>query len=724
MTSPASSASRRRFQLAAAATAIAAAAFLTSLSASGPTFWTIATNAEFLRGTSDGVFVSSSGTLSPAPGLTNRLTSTPAQVWSVAEGADGTIWAGTGGDGRLLRIRPGQAEETAYDSAESHIFAVAPSGSRVYAASSPDGRVYVIDGTSPARPFFDPEEKYIWALAVDGSGLLWVGAGNPAVIYRVNTDGTGAALYRPPAGHVVSLVRDNEGRMLAGTESPGRLYRVAADDRPFALLDSGLPELRAITVSSDGVIYAAAISKADDPGATESAVPSTAAISAPAPTSSTTPATTTPPARRSVLFRIDPSGSWEPLWESSDVIYDLAAADEGAVIVATGQEGRLYRIERDRDVLLLTGVDARQVTRFAGRARPGAQMPTLATANPGRIMTPAAASAASSAIYTSPVRDTKNIATWGLIRWEASTGVTLATRTGNTERPDDSWSAWSAPYNRREGETITSPAARYIQWRASFTRAAAAPSAPTLTSVTVAYLPRNGRPVMTSLTVHPPGVVFGRPFSSDDGAIAGLDEVRAEARRPPGEQPPAAAPGRRMFQKGLQTIVWKGEDPDEDKLRYTVQYRREGETTWRDLRTDLLDTIFVWDTTTVADGRYIVRVVASDAPGNTSDRTLTADRESDPIEIDNTAPLVTTEVTRQGTTTRVTVRVRDAQSPVARLEYAVAGALWQTVHPADGLADSLDERFEFTLPAGTDPATVVVRAMDLLQNAASVVLGR
>ncbi len=176
-----------------------------SARASGPVFWTVATAADFLRGTSDGVYVSRDGVVTPGPQLTRRLTSAPAQVWSLAEAADGTLWAGTGGDGRLLRVRPGQPEETAFDADESNIFAVTAAGSRVYAASSPDGRVYVIDGTQPARAFFDPQEKYIWALAVAADGRLWVGAGNPAVIYRVEANGTGQVVYRPPAAHVVSL---------------------------------------------------------------------------------------------------------------------------------------------------------------------------------------------------------------------------------------------------------------------------------------------------------------------------------------------------------------------------------------------------------------------------------------------------------------------------------------------------------------------------------------
>jgi len=213
------------------------AGLILPIRASGPTFWTVATSADFLGGRSDGVFVNSEGIVTPGPTLTNRLTSAPPQVWALAQGSDGTLWAGTGADGRVLRLRDGQPEEVAYDTEEANVFALAVAGSRVYAATGPDGRVYVIEPGGAARPFFDPEEKYIWALAVDGQGRLWVGAGNPAVIYRVDAAGTGTAIYKPPAAHVVALALDGDGRILAGTESPGRLYRIGQDDRPFALLD-------------------------------------------------------------------------------------------------------------------------------------------------------------------------------------------------------------------------------------------------------------------------------------------------------------------------------------------------------------------------------------------------------------------------------------------------------------------------------------------------------
>ena len=692
----------------------------TLLHASGPAFWTIATSSELLKGTSNGVLIDRNGTISAGPQLTNRLSSAPAQIWSLASAPDGTLWAGTGGDGRLIRIRPGQPEETIFDADETNVFAIAVAGPRVYAATGPDGKVYVIDGNSPPRVFFDPTEKYIWALAIDRNDRLWVGAGNPAVVYRVAPDGSSQVVYRPPAAHVVSLAPDASGRMLAGTESPGRLYRFEAGDRPFVLLDTGQSELHAIVTGSDGTIYAAALTRGDDGhgGGEVASVVAAAGPSGPPSGSPAPPSGTSPAGQQSTIFKIAPNGAWETFWESQDLVYDVALQRDGSLLVASGPEGRLYTLQADRQVFLYTGVDAEQITRLV--APPGSGSAVMATANPGRVisMGPAAQSPAS---YVSPVRDTKSASTWGAVRWEAAGPVALYTRSGNTQTPDETWSDWAGPYVHSGGDPIQSPPARFLQWKAVLTSDANQP-APRLTSVTAAFLARNARPTVTAITVHPPGVVFQRPFSSDDMAIAGLDQSVAEARRPPGGEsstPPSTTAGRRMFQKGLQTIAWKAEDADSDHLSYELSYRREGEATWHDLRSGLTDSIFVWDTTTVADGRYIIRVVASDSPSNTPDRTLSDSRESDPVDVDNTPPTVTSEISRSGSTTRLIVRVHDAYSPIEKVEYSIRGEPWRLIYPVDGLADSPDERYEIPLGSGTDATQVVIRATDAMQNVAS-----
>ncbi|HUF47230.1 MAG TPA: hypothetical protein VMM93_05380, partial [Vicinamibacterales bacterium] len=662
--------------------------------ASGPSFWTVATAADFLAGRSDGVFVSLAGTVTPGPALASRMTAPAPQVWALVADASGTLWAGTGGDGRVLRLPAGQPESVAYDANEAHVFALAVSGDRVYAATGPDGHVRVLEPDGSSRVLFDPPEKYIWALAVDGEGRVWVGAGTPATIYRVDASGTSEVIYRPPAAHVVCLAFDSAGRLLAGTESPGRLYRLGTDNRPFVLLDTGLGELRAVAESEEGALYAAAVSR--EGGGTAAGEPPAVTIAMGSPA-----AGPTPPAEaatgRSQVFRIAADGTWESVWSGTDVVYDLAPAAEGGVFVATGPEGRLYRLGPRREVSMLTGVDAGQVTRFAQSA-PGGRVMAFATANPGRVLA-LGDRPQSPATYLSRVLDTRTVATWGLLRWEATGAVSLSTRSGNTARPDDSWSDWSAPSSAGEGVMAVSPPARFIQWRAVLETTGTGPS-PVLSTVTLAYLPRNSRPVVASVTAHPPGVVFQRSFANEDGAIAGLDDMTAATRRPPGDSaPPTPSPGRRMFQRGLQTVAWKAEDADGDRLTYTLRIRRDPDAEWRELRTGLLDTIYVWDTTTVPDGRYVVRVEASDALANAAGRALVGQLDSDAITVDNTPPAISATVTREATGALIVIEVRDALSPIQKVEYSVAGGAWQLLYPVDGLADSPVERYQFRLDA-------------------------
>ena len=123
---------------------------------------------------------------------------------------------------------------------------------------------------------------------------------------------------------------------------------------------------------------------------------------------------------------------------------------------------------------------------------------------------------------------------------------------------------------------------------------------------------------MRSITVHPPGIVFQKPFTTGEPDLAGFEDQTtperklAQAAALQGRRSPAL--GRRTYQKGLQTLVWRADDDNDDELVYDVLYRREGETAWKALRRDVADTILVWDTTTVPNGTYFVKVVASDAP--------------------------------------------------------------------------------------------------------------
>ena len=731
---------RARTVLALCAVLAGAAALHSGLAAASTGFWTVATQADFLKGDVERVSIDTDGRVTIGPALTALGdVGTPA-VWRIATGPRGQVWAATGHDGKLWAFAGSGAPTVVFDAAELDLQAVTagPQGS-VVVGSSPDGKVTRIAADGAASTLFDPDDKYIWAIAVAPDGTTYVGTGSKGKVYKVPAaGGAGTLFYDTGAEHVSALAFDASGRLLVGTSTPGRVLRLDADGKPFVLLEAGYQEVRSLRVAG-GVVYATAAGAAatpaggSTPATTTDATPTVTmatevtvtAAGGDGPVVSASPAPASggaSGAQKGAIYRIAADGDWTTLWETAeDLPYDVLVEKGGTLLVGTGGKGKLYRLGGDPVVAtLVTRVDAQQITALADDGAGGV---LVAASNPGRVLRLSSAPA-SSGTYVSDVRDTTSVATWGTIRWHATlpggTAVALHTRTGNTRTPDATWSPWSAAYATATGTRIESPKARYLQWKAVLTGANGA--SPVLTSVSAAYLPRNARPTVDSVTVHPPGVVFQRPFPTGDPELAGIDEAAADPRPPaPGTPTAAQTLGRRTFQKSLQTFVWSARDADGDRLQYTLAYRREGERTWTTLKSGLADDVFTWDTTTVPDGTYLVKVTASDASANAPTLALQGERESQPFEVDNASPIV--EVTPAAGASAATVRftVRDGHSPIQRVEYASTTDRWRQAYPVDGLLDSREERFELTLEAGAT-GRVVVRATDALGNVATAVL--
>lgn len=709
-----------------------------SLSA-GPGFWQAATQADFLRGDVEQLSIDEHGRLTLGPELTRVHDVAAPFVWTALAGADGTLFLGTGNDGKVIKVEKSGQASVFFDSTEMevHALAAAPGGG-LFAATSPDGRIYKLDAKGQATPFFDPDDKYIWSLAVDRDGNVFAGTGDKGLVYKITPDGKGQKFFATKTSHAVALAFDSNGQLLVGTGTPGRVFRVDASGKGFLLLDTTYQEVRAIRVDPKGVIYAAAQSSPRSPGVGDIL---TEALSAPPPVTPSIPNVSTEITSISVVdvgsaspsggsslsgdrrnptgavFRVQPDGLWDELWAPrEEAPYDIAIDADGALLVATGTKGKLFRLSGDPvNVVLVTRVPAQQATMLVRAA----DRTYVATANPGLLMAISSARA-TRGTYESDVKDARLVSTWGVITWRATapagSKVEVFTRSGNTRTPDDAWSEWSGPYANAEGSPITSPKARYFQWRAVLTGTSTA--APTLTSLSSAYLPRNTRPRVVSITVHPPGVVFQKPFSSGETEIAGLDE-EAQDRRAAANAPGGGAPalGRRILQKGLQTFAWKAEDDNNDDLSYDVFYRREGETTWRELKTDLRDTLLVWDTSSVPNGTYVLKVLASDRRANPPETALAGELESRSFEIDNVSPTVHIgPLRRDGTHFIVPADVRDADSAVTRVEYSLDAQRWQPAFPRDGILDGRHETFELRLEPEAAGRTLVIRATDALGN--------
>jgi sugar lactone lactonase YvrE len=704
-----------------------------------PTFWQVSTEADFLRGEVENLSIDSYGRLTLGPTSTTVYESSAPFLWTVVTAPDGAMYAGSGNEGQVYRVDASGKGGVFFDAEELEVHAIAPvPGGGIYVGTSPNGKVYKVDASGKSAVFFDPPDRYIWSLAVDRAGNVFVAGGDKGVIYKIAPDGKGSPFYDTKATHAMALAFDRDGNLLAGTESPGRVFRIDATGKPFVILDSSYNEIRTIRVDQQGNIYAAAVSGRAAAGGQASPAPPPSDSSGPQPIVSVSTEVTaiaiaespvggqsaSPPPQRQgpavgALFRIAPDGAWDLLWESrEDVPYDVAFEGNGNLLVATGNKGKLYRLSGDpHQPTLVARANAQQVTALL-QEREGRIL--YATSNPGKLLRLSAARA-DRGVYTSDVRDAQTVAAWGTIKWRAvaptGTRVEISTRSGNTRTPDETWSDWTAAYANAEGTAISSPRARYLQWRAVLV--AARGESPLLTSVSAAYLPRNMRPRVTSITIHPPGTVFQRPFPTDP-EIAGFDGELPERRAAAQQAPPGPNLGRRTYQKGLLTFVWRAEDENRDELTYDVFYRREGETSWKILKRALTDSILVWDTTSVPNGSYLLRVVATDAPSNSPSSALTGAMESNSFEVDNSPPNVTiTGVRRDATRLTLTFDARDEHSSVQKADYSLDGDRWQTIYPRDGIADSRFEQFELVLEGEAAARGVIVRVTDALNNVAS-----
>lgn len=722
-----------------------------SVLAAVPTFWRLESQDDFLTGDTDGVSISSDGTISLAPTAQVLDEATDPHFWSLALDESGNVYMGSGNDGRIYKVDSSGTSSLVVDTNELQVHALAVDRrGTLYAGTSPRGAVYrIAPEVGTHEVLFDPDDRYVWALAVDSRNNVIVATGDDAKIYRVTPSGESEILFASEETHIVSLAIDSSDTIYAGTESNGLVLEVDTNGSTSVLFDTPFQEVSAITTDSRGNVFVATIqsstraTRAPSPPATPSRDATTTAQGATATvtvttsaspmvsTSSTTSSASSSSARGAV-YRIDPDGAAEELWTSgADTPLSLTLVRDDRIMVGTGKDGRVFLIGQDKNNSLLLSVEADQVS---GIQMASSGQTFLVTSNPAKLYR-LDQGRRTEGIYHSPTKDTETVSSWGRIRWEArtpsGTSVQLQTRTGNSADPDNTWSEWSPDYTNANGEQIQSPRGRFFQWRAVLS--SSGETTPEVMNVTAVYLQQNLPPDVSDITIHPPGRSFQKPIVTTgqieilgmngtlsdrvDSGMSGMNPAAAN-----GSPMNVTAMSRPMYHKGIQTVTWNATDPNNDELEFDVQYRAEGETLWRVLREGLTSPVIAWDTVAMPDGRYSLKIIASDSPGNPADVARTGERTSKSFEVDNTPPrvenLTTTPVTNGH---RVSFVARDHNSPVKSVEYAVNSGPWNVVFPVDGIADSSQESFDFQIDGYRDGGvyTLVVKLTDSLENTAT-----
>ncbi len=694
-----------------------------------PVVWETNSRGELLRGDANGISITDTGRLMLSPRLTELFNTEQAFIWSSAVDEKGNVYLGTGHDGRIYRVTADGRGALLYDAPELDVTALAIGrDGALFAGTSPDGKVYRITTDGRAEVYFDPGDKYIWALAVLRDGALAVATGDNGKLYRVknaNAKPEDSLLINTNQTHVMSLAVTAQGDLIAGTDPGGLVLRISPDGKAFALFDAQLREIHALAPAPDGSIYALALSDAvasgrpaptppasppSDPGTPSTSVTITAVDEsgvpipqAGQPARSRTDVSTA----RSAVFRILPDGGADVVWSSTSITaFAIAPAlQPGSVLIGTADKGRIYSVANDgRDTLLLQSTEG-QISSFVVR---GGQV-YAASSNQGKLFRFGNESVGEGT-YESPVRDARLTASWGRIWWRGVGNVELQSRSGNGERPDSTWSEWSSGYRDPAGSQVASPRARFIQWRAVLRSTGGTAGQTWMENVSIAYLPRNVAPEVVSITALPIGVGLQQlaQMQTDPNIDAsGLDPALFGAV--------PQVPPRRIYQRGARSFQWQAEDQNGDTLEYAIYYRALNETTFRLLKDKLRDNFYTIDGATLADGRYIIKIVASDAPDNPADQALTGERLSEPIEIDNTPPVVRAvgqpEIRPDGI--RMVFDVEDATGRVRKADISVNGAAWNPIFPDDGIADSGRERYTLNLPiVAPGEHTISLRGFD------------
>ena len=301
--------------------------------------------------------------------------------------------------------------------------------------------------------------------------------------------------------------------------------------------------------------------------------------------------------------------------------------------------------------------------------------------------------------YLSHVLDTKTVSSWGRISWEgglpSGTILQFQTRAGNSKEPNQTWSGWSPPYKKKEGELVLSPKARYIQFKVIF-KSQSGKVSPQLQKVSLFYLQTNITPLIAKLELLPANQVYLKPPEREE-VIWGYE--RSQGQQSKGrEEGRTYVVKKKVMRKGFQTVTWEAADENRDSLLYKLLIKKEDEANWRVLKENWHDKIFTFDSLSFPDGVYSIKLIASDSPSNPRGHELLTEKLSQPLVIDNSLPEIKNfQVVKSRNNLEISFEVEDSMSYIQEVKYLIRPDEWQTIFPVDGICDAKNEKFKLSI---------------------------
>ncbi len=622
-------------------------------------------------------------------------------IFAMARDVYGRLLAGISGrECKLCRFEDNKMEVVFEPNDAKYIFAIAiDDGGNIYLGTGPEGKVYKLNPFAEnVKVIYDSPDKNILSLAVGRDGCVYAGSDTRGLIYKINTrTEKTTVLYDSEQPEITALLfidSDEAGNSsnetsaetscAAGLYAAGTSAKVVQAQAQYAASvyegsSAGRPEVeepdeKSYEQSEGGRTLQVANSQKSE----ESAPPSTPPQARKRPQ----------PSKASFIYRITKDGFVNHVFDEAAVFFCLAQQDD-KLLVGTGNGARLFSVDpaMEQQAVIYEDKQASQITAISVSDRDT----YIGTANPAKLLK-LTDGFAFEGEYISSLIDAGQPSNWGKLQLEADVPrgckVLMAVRSGNVEDVNDpTFSDWSDPIEVTRPVQLNCPAGRFCQYKLIL-RSESGDRSPTIREIAIANTVPNLAPRIEMVTVN---------------------RIMNPAKQ------------------GFFKISYKAEDENEDQLVYKIDFRKQGWQNWIQMKDKITDSDFEWDARTVEDGRYEIRITASDERGNTTAQALTGSRISEPVVVDNTGPeikkLKVTTVFESGSQYKTfAVEVSDQLSAIGRLEYTIdSNSDWLGAVPDDLVYDTMQENFTIDVDAesGLSKGTHVlaIRVSDAVRNA-------
>lgn len=744
-------------------------------------FWKQSDHNEFVKGNAINVALYNNGSIKLAPKTESISGIKASYVWCMANDPYGNIFAGTGNPGIIYKIdKQNKATEIFHALKGLHIQSiVVDQNGTIFFGTSPNGAIYKIDKKMQTSLFCDLPELYIWDLVFDSNGRLFAATGDTGKVYKISADGNMDIVLDSDATHILDLEINNDNVIFACSEPLGLIYKITPEDVVSVLYDAKEDEVHCLTIGNDDTLYAGTANKKKPqmpPSqggiarmAAKLLVDSSNAFLKDKDNSwidfglvntQTENDLTSDKLNKdkknqllnlvpmfqfdnlnmepNIVYRISPNGSAkEVLKLNKGLVFSLISSNEtNNIYVGTGNDANIYQIinplwkqdniSTKEHIATLFHLESSQILSllkmdsnafFVGSGNNGSIFKVLNEFSPNGI-------------YESSVYDASVISKWGRISCinnvTEKSKITLLTRTGNSKVPNSTWSRWEtpneyqpvndlkSPVNEYSG-VIASPSARFIQYRVEFFTNDNSIT-PTLDSVCISYLTENQAPQFVNIEINDKHFTKNIPTESLE---ENKDKTTSFAVFKESDRPTK----KKLTEK---LVTWIINDPDEDEMLFDVYFKEENEMYWCPLVKSVRgQNSYVWQTSDINDGRYQIKVLASDILNNPKGKELQSEMCSQIFLIDNTEPRIENIKVSyiKSSNYIITGTVSDNISNVFSIQYAIDTNDWNSIFPVDELFDYKNEFFQFQgeeLSKGKH--LVTINAIDSEKNLGSKII--